>query len=162
MILITDEQFEQAIHNQDYEKILIASISRYGTKYNTRYHKNMILWEALRAFNPEKHNIKFTTYLYHRARWYVLSKYKAKKRNKETVSMSSIQEISSDIECDKSLMRKQNLKEILEGLDMCDRDILEDKFLKQMTLKEIASKDNTSITSTYYKVQQALENARTK
>ena len=86
---VTDSEFEDALNNINYIKIMNKVSSKYYKSIYTEEleaQKLLVLWNCLKNFNPDK-NLKFTSYLYQRLDW----EYKRilKERNREQEKIGS-------------------------------------------------------------------------
>lgn len=124
MKTISNEEYDEALNNPDYQKIINSILSQFNFSYDDKKECKLIgLWEALRLYSPDK-DCEFTTYLYYHIWWQCVSK--LKKSEKTLSSLSSIESCPSF-----------NLSEYVPEFYL---KFLQDKVLGQYSLNELQVK----------------------
>lgn len=128
-MIISDEAYEEALSNNDNLMIMHSAGSCFlNILDDDEIHrcKLMALWEALKAWNPDKGR-KFTAFLYQRVCWECLKSIHYQKRYQTTSIGYLEQEASSDMP----------VYELLDSLPPDLRNMVEKRYIYRMTLREI-------------------------
>jgi DNA-directed RNA polymerase specialized sigma subunit len=159
MNIVTNEQVQEALKNEDYQKIMAASAKKfYGLLSQDELEscKLMALWNALKSFDPENINkngnpTKFTTYLFSGVflECRTMTKF-VMKNKKETRSYHPNIEAKAD--------NGDFNVELMDELDSIpDGDIIKSLYVDGDTIKEIAERKNLSKQAIYNRKEKALK-----
>jgi len=128
-MIVTNEIYEEALKDNDNIMIMHSAGSRFASVLDVDevYRCKLIaLWKALQAWE-ENLGSKFTGFLYQQVYWECL---KNVNRNKKRV------EVQADY-IDQEVLPDTPLYEILDGLPSDLQDIVEKRYVYNMTLREI-------------------------
>lgn len=157
MNYITNDEFKEALKNQDNMKIMNKVCSRYRATipYDEIERCKMIaLWEALKAWD-ENGGRKFTSFLYNRIDWeckkqiYEINKH----RRIKTEGCLGYFGISST----EDFIKLLEVKDMLEKIDEHARKVIYQRFFQRMTMKEIAKSNGYSRETARRNIIQSLD-----
>ncbi len=143
---------------KDKDVIMIMNKVSWPYKYNIDFDeidslKMSVLWDCVKKYDPEK-GAKFTTYLYQQLSFAFRSKVKKKKR-----------EFSGHVGADKPCEKTQsdmNYYDILEGLPGDVSEIIKQRFIENMTMKEIGRVNGYSRETARRKLSKAVKICKEK
>lgn len=151
---VTNTEYEKALENIDYQKIMHSASAKYMTYIEELELENcrlIGLWRALEDFDPER-QVKFTSYLYDRV------KYECKKtitKNKKTEIVHSGL-IANAID-------KNNYQESVDIVDGIEnslgpelQNLVEKKYFQGMTYEDIADSEDYSHETVRRRVNKAI------
>lgn len=110
--------------------------------------QKIALFEALRTFDESK-NTKFETHLYNITKYTILSS--LYNEIKQTRKLSYTSEIKKGIDHNDS-----RLFEMLYNLNHTDQQLIRNRFVDNMTLKELAAEHNVSIEAMRKRVNKVI------
>lgn len=124
---ITNEQYEEAYNNQMYQKYMSKIAQSYSNldRDEVESAKNYVLWQAMIHFNPLK-GVKFTTFLCSCFKRELYKIYQRKSKNLSIMGLDSSYRVSTLI------------PDILMSLSGIEKDLIEMKFVKNMTFNQIS------------------------
>lgn len=135
---VTDAEYEEAQENINYKKIMHAASGRFKKiipPNELKRCKLMGLWEALRRFDPS-YNRKFTSYLYDQVKYQCLKYISMNSRwTAECISNQYDFEAPSE---------NKDLKMVLTMLTPEEQELINQRFIMRMTLKEIGEANGYS------------------
>lgn len=152
---IFNVQFEVEIKKEDNIKIINTVISSYRTKIQKEDReslKNESLWYSIRKYDSSK-NMKFTTFLHKVTRYkcltYIRDNEKARKKG---------------IEKKEGIKYSTNYNYIDIMLDLSDyhRDLLVDRYISRMTIKEMGQKYDKPCEKIRLEILKIIENVRVR
>lgn len=146
---LSNIEFENALENPNNKAIMIKASSafkKFISKEELESCKMVALWQSMQDWRLDGGQ-KFESYLYQKVKWECLrvctQEFKYKKRNRELIH---------DIQTRKN----ENLLDLLEILDPSEQDLLTQRFLHNMTLKEIGTLHGYSYETARKKIKKIL------
>jgi len=150
---ISNEEYENALKNNDNLMIMHSAGSCFlNTLDRDEIHrcKLMALWEALKAWRPERGR-KFTAFLYQRVCWECLKSIHYQNKHR-VVQMETI---------DPEIQQATPLHELLDGLSTELKDMMEKRYIHRMTLREIGDEYGYCYETVRKRLQKASKYMRT-
>lgn len=147
--MVSNEEYENALKNYDNVMIMHSASLRFANALDQdELHrcKLIALWEALQAWKPNGGN-KFTAFLYQRVCWECLKNinYNNKKKN---INLDYI---------DQEVLPDTPVSEVLEVLPEDLRNIVEKRYIYNMTFREIGEEYGYSYEAIRKKLKKAKE-----
>ena len=166
---ISNEEFNKACKNLDNIKIMQKAVSTSGvtrmmSKEELESCKLMAMWRTLQFWSKKAFpNVKFTTFLFKNVRWqcyYQASKISKYRQNYAQLidHMEYIQE--REMKKEISLEDKLSLEEALKGVSNSTLDLIDQRFHKNMTFKEIGKTNGYCHETARKKAKRAVENIK--
>ena len=152
---IGDEEFDLAWNDINNVKILNKVCSKYSRiipKDELDRCKLIALWEALKAYDPEKGQ-KFTSFLYKRADWECKKQLYAINKHSKSVEYQEYYGLCNDVEL-------AEIKDLLQKLHPRLRTVIKQRFFDNLTMEEIGKKNNYSRETARRYIISALEKLR--
>ena len=148
-------EYEKALENEDYAKILNSVCKKYRfrmDKEDLHRCKLIALWDAIKKFNPDK-GVKFTSFLYNCITW-ECRRQVTQNNKRKTVPLinEKQQQISSHYE----------LTDLINSLPKEYSKVLIQKFFHGYTITEIAKQNNYSRETARIRVNNAIDKLRRK
>ncbi len=154
---VRNEEFEEALANEDNIKILNHVCKRYTNQISPEdlYTCKLIaLWEAIRNFNPEK-KVKFTSFLYNWIGWECkrqISRYQKDRR------------LSTNRYFDKN-STDPNRCEFLDFIDSLPKKlatVLKQRYLYGYTVQEIAERNHYSRETARQYIKKGVQKLKSR
>jgi RNA polymerase sigma factor (sigma-70 family) len=149
---------EEALQNKEFKRIIHSASAKY-VKYldpDDLHSLQMVtLWECLEKYD-ETAKMKFVTYLYTKIGYAIKNLIKKNKRNPFYTENTHLLEDSS-IGASSIVRNKARVHQALFNSSDTDRELLEQRFYSNMTIKEIGEKNGYSKETARRKIQQALK-----
>jgi len=102
------------------------------------------IWQAIKNFDPTK-NVKWTTYLYHRVSWECKNTLTMMhKKNLRTSKLSEAAQQTRDMELYRQEELQKEAIDTLNSLNDYDRELIEHKYINNMSLAEMSKIRNKS------------------
>jgi DNA-directed RNA polymerase specialized sigma subunit len=162
--IVTNEQIEEALKNEDYQKIMAASAKKfYGLLSQDELEscKLMALWNALKSFDSENINkngnpTKFTTYLFSGVflECRTMTKFVMKNKKETRPYHPNIEAKADNGDFDIELLEELN--------SISDGDIIKSLYVDGETVKEISKRKNLSKQAIYNRKEKALKLMRSR
>lgn len=149
---ISDEEFEEALNNELYQKIMYTAISRYykAISYDDLYTiKLNALWKSLEKYSDDK-GTSFTTYLFNNVIWLCMKHLVAESRHK-----SRFKNMGNTF--GGSYYDDNDTCDILNSLDENLAIVIEQRFFGNMTLKEIGNANGYSHEKANQEIKKGVE-----
>lgn len=162
---VTDSEVREALKNRDNINVMNKICSKYTDiiPYEELKRCRLIsLWEALKAYDPQKGKCKFTSFLCNRLFWeiqkqlYEINKIKRLPKN-DSASMFISEICHSKENSEKISSIKLEVNEMLEKLDKNSKDILFKRFYESKTAKEIGQDNGYGRETARRRINEALE-----
>jgi RNA polymerase sigma factor (sigma-70 family) len=133
-IVVTNEEFEAAWQKQDYQRLMQNACYKYNRipVGDIEQCKCLALWKTLQDEKAGKIKFKFITYLCNRVKWecvrYILQQTKAKEISAQS---NDVLYYSYD----------DTIPTVLDSLTLDEASLFSQRYIENMTLKEIGSKN---------------------
>ncbi len=167
---VTDSEFEKALSNINYIKIMNKVSSKYCKSIHTEEleaQKLLVLWNCLKNFNPDK-NLKFTSYLYQRLDWEYKRILKERNREQEKIGSYEFQHRRLPVRngqykhnTRQQQGRVESIEEMIESLGVELKKVMIQKFLHNMTIEEIGRENHYSREKARRLIKQGIKKLQT-
>jgi len=160
MKTITDKQLREALKNRDNINVMNKICGKYTDiiSYEELKRCRLIsLWEALKAYDPNKGKCKFTSFLCNRLFWEIQKQLYEINKMKRIPKSDSASMFISEICHSKESFDKVEIDEIFEKLDQNSKDILFKRFYESKTAKEIGQDNGYGRETARRRINEALE-----
>lgn len=152
------EDVQALYDNEDYRKVAYKAANRFKSILDKDEIYSCVLvglWKASKRFDADQ-DVKFTTYLHNGVRMECITMAKKNskaKRLRQANTLSFQEEYQDD----------QGMYELLDLINEVDDDgFIYDKYINNMTIKEIASQQSLSIETVRIRLKKTKENIRRK
>ena len=149
---IGNKEFDEASKDRNNINILNKACSRYIKSIpadELARCKLIALWEALKAFDPEKGG-KFTSFLYKRADWECKKQLYAINKHSKSIEYQECYGFCNDVDV-------AEIKDLLQKLHPRLRTVIKQRFFDNLTMEEIGKKNNYSRETARRYIISALE-----
>ena len=150
--MVSNKEYEKALNNKDNTMIMHRACSCFlhVLDEDELYRCKLIaLWEALQAWKPDRGS-KFTAFLYQRVVWECLKSIKAMNKNRD-VQVEYI---------DRAVLPDTSMDEVLEILPDDLKNVVEKRYLHNMTLREIGDEYGYSYETARKKLKKAFQHMK--
>ena len=150
--MVSNKEYEDALKNRDNIMIMHSAGSNFShTLDEDEIHrcKLIALWEALQAWKPDRGS-KFTVFLYQRVQWECLKSINYNNKHRD-VQLDGI---------DQEILPDTSLDEFLEILPNELRDVIEKRYVYNMTLREIGEEYGYSYENARKKLKKAFKHIK--
>lgn len=150
--MVSNEEYENALNNQNNLMIMHRAGSCFiHTLDEDEIHrcKLIALWEALQAWKPDRGS-NFTSFLYQRVIWECLKVVQYQNKNKD-VQVDYI---------DQEVLPDTPFVEVVENLPDDLQDIVEKRYVYNMTLREIGDEHGYSYETARKKLKKAFQHMK--
>tara|TARA_R110002020_G_C16109899_1_gene759446 strand:+ start:306 stop:797 length:492 start_codon:yes stop_codon:yes gene_type:complete len=151
---IGNKEFDEASKDRNNINILNKACSRYIKSIpadELERCKLIALWEALKAFDPEKGG-KFTSFLYKRADWECKKQLYAINKHSKSIEYQDNYCVSHA-----RYVEIAEMKDLLQKLHPRLRTVIKQRFFDNLTMEEIGKKNNYSRETARRYILSALE-----
>ena len=157
---ITNPDFEKALKNLDYVRIMGKVCSKYRfmiPEDELGRCKLIALWEAMKSFDPEGGR-KFTSFLYNRITWECQKQLADINKHRRNVSFDCEY---GDLFVEMNNIRsKIEIQELFNQLDSPFKEVLHQRFFEQLTMEEIGERNNYSRETARRYILKAIEKVK--